>query len=228
MKRRYRLSAAAVAAVAGLLLTACSGDGTSDDEIPGADGANQSPPPDAESEPEDEAPQETEEPGDDGVDRPDIQVADFLEMVFEERETGDPVKDTILLDNEWYLMAVHEVLTTHNTEESSIAFYAEGQAILDDIGLVEWFMDEGITSAGTMRYFNREVRLVESDSDAALVSFCRDFTQVATWDFETHDVTSAADPSALPTHYETYVEKNDLGVWMAQDTTVERESDKCR
>jgi hypothetical protein len=100
---------------AALLLTGCAG--ARDDGIATAGSGGEpadAPEPTEESEPEDEV-----------LERPAIEVGPDLELVFEDRETGDPVMDAVLLDNEWQLKAVFEVLTTHDQENSSVAFYTD-------------------------------------------------------------------------------------------------------
>lgn len=212
-----------VAALAGaaLLLTGCSsgGDDGGDDGIAGIGEGQQTeePDPGTEGDPE---------PEDEGVDRPDIQVGPDLEMVFEGEETGDQVKDAVLLDNEWYLKAVYEVITTYDREGSSIGFYAQGDALLRDMDLVESFIADGVTSAGTMRYFNRQVNLV--DEDTAEVSYCRDFTKVETVDFETGDVVEEADPQAPATLNTAVTKLSELGVWQTIERTTERGATACQ
>jgi hypothetical protein len=79
----HRPLAAGVLGAALLLTaaTACSSDSESDEEIEGAQtGEGQAPSDDAE-------PTESEAtPSDDGIDRPEIRVADSLELIFE----GEP------------------------------------------------------------------------------------------------------------------------------------------
>jgi hypothetical protein len=118
------------------------------------------------------------------------------------------------------------VLTTHDAENSSIGFYTQQPALGDDMGWVQDAMDQGLTSAGTMRFFNREVVSVEGDE--ALVGYCRDFTEVSTNDFETGEVVEPADPDALPTHYVSTLERNDEGVWQTISADSERESSECQ
>jgi hypothetical protein len=122
----HRPLAAGVLGAALLLTaaTACSSDSESDEEIEGAQtGEGQAPSDDAE-------PTESEAtPSDDGIDRPEIRVADSLELIFEGEPTGDPVKDTILGDSEWQIKAVYEVLTTHDAENSSIGFSTQQPAL---------------------------------------------------------------------------------------------------
>ncbi len=212
------------AVAAGLLLTACGSD-SGDDEIAGVDDA-------AASEAQDEEP-EGDEPDDaaedeaegDGIDRPDIQVADSLELVFEEPDTGDPVKDAILTDSQWQVKSVFEVLTTHDIENESVSFYTAGESYREDIAALNNIIDQGISSAGRMKVFNHQVSSV--DGDTAFVSYCRDFSESYNIDFATEEATSEADPDAPPTFYEVRVQKNDLGVWQANATSNERGSDRC-
>jgi hypothetical protein len=204
-------------------VTACSSDSESDEEIEGAQTGGEETP----AEDDAETPEPDPVPTDDGIERPEINVADDLEMVFEDESTGDPVEDAILRDSEWQVKAVYEVLTTHNWEDSSISFYTQRDALVREMDLVESVLDEGHASAGVMRYFNREVTTLEGQ-DAAIVTYCRDFSEVYTTDFETGEVIEEADSDAQPTLYTTRVEQNNAGVWQTVSKESERESPECR
>ncbi|GAB3129049.1 hypothetical protein GCM10027160_55010 [Streptomyces calidiresistens] len=226
MKRRLAGSAVAGLVAASLLVTACSSDADGGDDgaaapIEGADGAGE-----ASGEPEPEEPTGDPTPEDDGIDRPEIRVADDLEMVFEEPETDDPVEKGALLDNEWQIRALYEVITTHDSENSSLSFYTDGDALLQDLDLIQRAIDQGISSAGRMRYFNRVAEV--TDGDAALISYCRDFTEVYTKKLATGEVVQEADPDALPTHYTSRLELGDNGVWKTVDMSFDLESPECR
>ncbi|MCE7080936.1 hypothetical protein [Streptomyces sp. ST2-7A] len=226
MKRRLAGPAVAGMVAAGLLLTACSSDGEGGDgaaaPIEGADGAGE-----ATQEPEPE-PEETEEnstPGDDGIDRPEIRVADELELVFEEPETEDPVERAIILDSQRQFEAVFAQMTTQDVENSAVGFYTAGNALLDDLEALGRIADRGRSSGGVMRFYQYDAEVL--DEESALVSFCREFTRVHAVDFDSRETVEEADPGALPTHYVARLELNEGGVWQTHEKESEVDSEKC-
>ncbi|MCE7080193.1 hypothetical protein [Streptomyces sp. ST2-7A] len=226
MKRRLAGPAVAGMVAAGLLLTACSSDGEGDDgaaaPIEGADGAGEAT---EEPEPEPEEPAEDPAPEDDGIDRPEIRVADDLEMIFEEPDTDDPVERAIIADSRRQLEAVYEVATNHDPENGSVSFYTQGNALFREMGLIEIFLEEGSASAGKMVYFGWGVEML--DDASALVTFCRDFSDVYTKDFTTGEVIEEADSEALPTRYVNRVELGENGVWQTHEKEAEVDSPQC-
>ncbi|NJP65476.1 hypothetical protein [Streptomyces spiramenti] len=223
--RRTTTALAAVAA-AGLLLSACGSD-AADEEIAGVDRGETRDDDAANDEPDTDADDgdETDAPAEDAVDRPDIQVADSLEMVFEEPDTGDPEHDAILTDSQWQIKSVFEVLTTHDLENSSVGFYTTGESYMQDMEALEFLVSEGRTSEGEMRFYKH--RVTESDGSVAFVEYCRDFSQVVGTYFETGETRSEANPDAEATYYKARLQVNDLGVWQTTDTEIEESSSKC-
>ncbi|NJQ05256.1 hypothetical protein [Streptomyces lonarensis] len=216
--RRTTTALAAVAAAA-LLLTACGDDaddhstGPDQSQAQNGDAANDTPDSDTDAE------------GEDAIDRPEIEVADSLEMVFEKPSDLEPLHEQILFDNEQQIRAVFEVLTTHDTENSSVGFYTTGNALANDLGVLERVIERGRASGGVMKFFARDVTSV--DGDIAFAKYCRDFSEVYSIDFATGEVAEEADANAAPTFYEIRLEKNGIGVWQTTDTSAEGASDKC-
>ncbi|GAB3121892.1 hypothetical protein GCM10027160_39940 [Streptomyces calidiresistens] len=225
MKRRLAGSAVAGLVAASLLVTACSSDADGGDDgaaapIEGADGAGE-----ASGEPEPEEPTGDPTPEDDGIDRPEIRVADDLELIFEEPGTDDPVERAIILDSQRQFEAVFAQMTTQDVENSAVGFYTAGNALLEDGEALAEIMAENGSSAGVMRFYNYEVKNLEENS--AVVEYCRDFSEVYDTDFETGEVVEEADPTATPTHYVTRVEINGIGVWQTHEKFAEAGDVKC-
>ncbi|GAB3123683.1 lipoprotein [Streptomyces calidiresistens] len=223
---RLRTVVAGVAGAA-LLMTGCSSSdaGEENDPIAGTETAPAEPTEEADDEANggDEAGSEPE----DSIERPEIDLGDDFENVYEGEETGDPVKDAILRDSRGFVDAVDEGIIHHETDRPAVRFYIKGDALDQTVQLISTIIDRGNSSIGTTRYFNREVTVFEDGSSAAVL-FCRDFSGVATIDFETREVTKQADADAKPALYASRVELNELGVWQTSEYSVTSEAPECR
>ncbi|NJQ15542.1 hypothetical protein [Streptomyces bohaiensis] len=230
MNRRPRharpRTTAAVAAVAAaaLALTACGSD-DADEEIAGLDQEQAQDDEAADDAPDEDTDADAQPPADDDIDRPDIEVAESLQLVFEEPDTGNPEHDAILTDSQWQIKSVFEVLTTHDLENSSVGFYTAGESYMQDMESLEYIIEEGGTSEGTMRFTGH--RVLDVEGDVAFVEYCRDFSEVQDTRFDTGEVEFEANPDALPSYQKVRLQKNDLGVWQTTDTEIEQESAKC-
>jgi hypothetical protein len=216
-----------------MLLASCSSDGNaSDDGIQGAGGSDSQPDdsadddPEPDPEPEEPAPQESA-PQDDGIERPEIDLGDAYQNTYDPADlTGDPVTDAILRDSQGFQDAIAEGIVHLETDRPAITFYAKGDALDRIVSVIGMPIDAHESSAGTARYFNREVTLFE-DGESAAVLYCRDFSQVATVDPDTGDVIEEADTDAKPTLYATRVERNELGVWQTSEYSTDPEAPEC-
>ncbi|MCE7082158.1 hypothetical protein [Streptomyces sp. ST2-7A] len=222
---RLRTVVAGVAGAA-LLLTGCSSSDTGEENDPIA-GAETAPAEPVEEEADDEAnggDEAAEEP-EDSIERPEIDLGDDLENVYEDKETGDPVKDAILRDSQGFQDAVAEGLVHHETNRPAMTFYLTGEALANSVQLVQSAIDQGLSSTGTSMYFGYEVTMY--DDSSAGVLFCRDFRDVATIDAETGEVVEEANASAKASQYVTRVELNDGGVWQTTEYHFYREAEEC-
>lgn len=216
MNRRTMPVAAALAAAAGLLLTACgSGDGNKgNDKIAGADTGSKksaSPSPSASA---------------DGIDRPEIKLPADMKNVFEGRKTGDPVKDAVLADNERRINAVDAALATGDLKHSALAFYATDQALTGLCEYAKGNIDKNTSWAGTARYFDRQVTVFSKTS--AAVTYCVDESQANLKNRKTNNVTKTETSPDSYVYYNTAMKKNKDGVWQTRDLSEDRGSQKCQ
>ncbi|WP_345025789.1 hypothetical protein [Streptomyces sedi] len=207
----------AVVAASALVLTACGGDDSGkDDEIAGVETPS--------DEPEaSEDPEPTEEP-DDG--RPEIDLGADYENVFEGEPTGDPLVDAALRDNEGFENAVAEAIVHHDVERPALRYFVAGDALIKTLNALSNIQEGGNTSTGVVRYFDRNVTILEGE-ESATFSYCRDFSQVVTVDFETREVVSEEEPDAMPSFYSGRMELNEAGVWQTVAFEQESESPEC-
>ncbi|MDT0267930.1 hypothetical protein RM844_16745 [Streptomyces sp. DSM 44915] len=222
MARRNRIVYGAAVLASALVLTACGGDGDSgeDDEIAGVQTPTEEAP---EPEPS-EDPEETEEEPADG--RPEIDLGPDFENVYEGEPTGDPVVDAALRDLQGFEDAYAEAIVHHESDRPAVRYYATGDALNQVIQVLDGIFAEGISNTGTARYFNMAVTPI--DDVSATFSYCRDFGQVNTTDFETGEVLEEGDPTAPASQYSGRLELNDEGVWQTVGYDRVADSSECQ
>ncbi|WP_405931349.1 hypothetical protein [Streptomyces sp. NBC_00827] len=218
MKRRSLPVAAALAAAASLLLTACgSGDDkpSDNDKIAGADqsGAEESVSPSASA-------LETAE-------RPKITLAEDMENVFEGGKTGDAVKDAILYDNTQAVSAMDEAIYTRSLQKASFGAYMAGDAARDATVWVQGFYDDGITWTGKVRYYNREITSLEKN--VATLTYCSDESKSFNKNLKTGKTSGAvSDPEDYVVFYNTHLQKDAKGIWQMTDLISKRGASQCQ
>ncbi|MGY1497803.1 hypothetical protein ACW4TU_14600 [Streptomyces sp. QTS52] len=214
LKRRSLPVAAALAATAALLLTACgSGDDkpSDNDKIAGADvgdtKASASPSPS------------------DTVDRPEIALPSDLTDTFESWKTGDTTEDTILTDVAQRIDATNYAITQASTNVPALSFYYSGAALADAKDWVESIVKDGYTITGENRYYNAKINVF--DSSSAGVVYCEDQGKAYAKDRTSKKVykTEVTDKSYVL--YTSRVEKNKQGVWQTTKLTSQRGHKSC-
>ena len=215
MKRRPLPVAAALAASAALLLTACGSedDGSkANDKIAGAEAGDA---------------QTSAAPSDNTstVKRPDITLPASVKDEFEGWKTGDPAKDAVLDDAARAQTATNYAIVKGNPDEPALAFYRQGDALVSGAKWVKSFVDAGITYTGTVRYFGPKVSIF--DKDTAAVVFCADESKAYNKDRKSGkiDKTPTTDDSYLL--YSTRLQKNDQGVWQTTVLLSKRGEKTC-
>ncbi|MEO3755965.1 hypothetical protein [Streptomyces sp. B6B3] len=213
MTGRIRIGIAAVAAASALLLSACGGgDDGAEDEIEGVE------------ENTDAGGEESAEPSpsaseDDGIDRPEIELPDDVNNVFEEVDTDDPVELAVLADHERRIESLDEALTSGDMNRPALGFYSTGQALESAVDWIEPAVTNGYSWKGTVRYYDREVSV--SNATEATVNYCVDETDIEGIYRETGEPRDEGGDEDATGHlfYNTRLEKNDQGVW--QTTMVD-------
>ncbi|MFD4632268.1 hypothetical protein ACFVYR_13950 [Streptomyces sp. NPDC058284] len=216
MNRSIRLATSALTACAALLLTACGGsdDSKDIDKIAGADASGEksaSPSPSATA---------------DGIDRPAIKLPSDMKMLFENRETGDAVKDAILADNERTVSTVWQAMATGDAKHAGMAFYYTDQALTGVYKYATSNIDKNISWTGTLRYYDRQVTTFSKTS--AAVTYCVDESRA---DLKNRKTGKRQGTKTTPNSYVYYnagVKKNEDGVWQIWDISEDRGAQKCQ
>ncbi|MFG3171546.1 hypothetical protein [Streptomyces sp. NPDC048200] len=215
VKRRSLPVAAAFAATAALLLTACgSGDDSSkgNGKIAGADQGEESSP----------SPSPT---ASDDAKRPDITLpADVIDD-FKHWKTGDAAKDAVLADAGRAQTATNYAIIKGNPDEPALAFYRQGDALVSGAQWVKSFVDDGITYTGTVRYFDPKVTLYGSTE--AGVTFCTDESKAFNKNRKTGKVDKTPSDNDAYVFYNTHLKKAKDGVWQTTALVSDRGNAKC-
>ncbi|CAM5270395.1 hypothetical protein [Streptomyces griseomycini] len=216
MKRRSLPVAAAFAATAALLLTACGGeDGSSkaNDEIAGADTGKtgKSPSPAAAAT--------------DSAQRPEVELPKDVTNTFDGWKTGDAAKDAVLADASRRIDALAYAITQGDPEEPVLGFYYKDDALLGAADWVQEFVKAKKSMTGETRYFKPNVNVYEKDK--ATLTYCSFEGEAFVKDRQTGkaEKTPVTDNSYLL--YSTRLEKSDKGVWQTAVLNSERGNDSC-
>ncbi|SOD65846.1 hypothetical protein SAMN06297387_12380 [Streptomyces zhaozhouensis] len=206
----------AVVAASALVLTACGGDDSGeDDEIAGV----QSPSEEPEAS---EDPEPTEEPADD---RPEIDLGPDLENVYESHVSGGDPEDAIVESIQGFNDATDEAIVSGENDRPALRYYTADEALMRTLEVLSVVYENGESSTGTTRYTIHSVSLV--DDTSATFTFCRDYRELDVTDFETGEVIEEADPNAVPDRYVGRVELNEEDVWQVVGYDFEQHSPDC-
>ncbi|GGW33447.1 hypothetical protein AB0E64_22525 [Streptomyces caelestis] len=214
MKRRPLPVAAALAATAALLLTACgSGDADSkaNDKIAGVGGTDDTASPHATAS--------------NSAQRPKITLPNDVTNVFEGWKTGDATKDAVLTDASRRIDALAYAITQGDTDEPVLGYYYKGDALVGASQWVKEFADAKKSMTGETRYFNPRVDLYATSR--ATLTYCSFEGKAFVKDRESGkaDKTPVTDRSYLL--YSTRLEKNAKGVWQTAVLNSERGNKAC-
>lgn len=223
MKRRSLPVAAALAATAALLLTACGGgDGKSEDndKIAGADT---------------NAPTTSAAPSGpaaaDAVKRPAIEFPKDFTMVFDRSEPSDAKKAAALHDAENFVRAINYGIVRQNAEDAAYKFYSAPGSNAQSYAKkqIKQYIDGGWTVTGTQRYSRAKVDLT-SDGNRAEVSFCDDDSKFYGKEVKSNKVLRTK-PSLKDYYFFEIVmtaSKEAKGLWTAEAVDVQKEAAQCR
>jgi hypothetical protein len=216
VKRRPLPVAAALAATAALLLTACGSEDDSpkaNDKIAGADTGDTktSASPSASSA--------------DSAQRPKITLPSDVTNVFESWKTGDSTKDAVLADASRRIDALTYAITEGDADEPALGFYYKGDALVGASQWVKEFVDAKKSMTGETRYFKPAVDMYGKGK--ATLTYCSFEGKAFVKDLKTGkpDKTPVTDKSYLL--YTTRLEESAQGVWQTATLTSERGNAAC-
>ncbi len=223
MKRRPLPVAAALAATAALLLTACgSGDdkASDSDKIAGADQATATPS-------ESTSPSGT--PAEDKPDGVDVSLPKDINLVFSWDKPADKNEAAAMEDAANFMRAIFRGVDKQTTKDAAVAAYATGDGLKYANTQINAYIKGGWTVSGTRRHYDATTRSA-SNSQAVEVAFCADSTKFYGKEIKTGKVLKT-DPSIKDFDYfKIIMVKYPTGtdLWQASKVYVETEASKCQ
>ncbi|MCX5422842.1 hypothetical protein [Streptomyces sp. NBC_00078] len=214
MKRRT-MPAAALAATAALLLTACgSGDDKSsnNDKIAGADtesSTSASPSASASS----------------AAGRPQIKLPSDVTDKYENWKTGDATEDAVLADTAQRIDATNDAILRGDTSAPGLSFYYRDKALTDAVAWVQAYLKTELSFTGTTRYYAPKVTL--SGNSTASVVYCSDESKGFNKNRKTNKVDRTPSKESPYVLYNTRLEKNKQGVWQSSNLVSKRGDKTC-
>jgi|SRR5882757_261704 len=158
--------------------------------------------------------------------RPTITFPSDAKDVFEDQQTGDPVKDAVLADNAQWVESVDDAIFQGSSKTEAFGFYSTGKALESSITYIQGVLDKGYTWTGTVRFFDRKVTLL--DGDTASVIYCSDESKEFPKHRDTGKIDNVATTSDSYVLYNTHLKKNAQGVWQTDNVLSDRGSKQCQ
>ncbi|MEU7578296.1 hypothetical protein AB0B50_11900 [Streptomyces sp. NPDC041068] len=217
MNRPLRLTTAALATSAALLLTSCGSDDDKSKDNDKIAGAEQGDP---------KKSTEPSEPADSAPDRSKIELPSDLTMTFESPDTSDPVKKAVLADNEQRMRAVNAAITGTDPKSEALGYYNTGKALEASVTWVAKFKDAGLSLTGKVRYYDRQVTL--KDKKTATLSFCADEGKGFTKKKSTKKINKTPVTKNSYVAYNTQLIKNADGTWQTSQIFSTRGAAQCQ
>ncbi len=225
MKRRTLPVAAALAATAALLLTACgSGDdkASDNDKIAGAGQGTETPKESAEP---------TGAPAEDKPDGVDVSLPKDMDltMVFDWAKPKDKNEAAAMEDSANYLRAIYRGIGKRTTKDAALTAYATGDGLhYAQVQINDWIKG-GWTATGTERHYDVTTRSASNGSSVE-VAFCVDSSKFYGKEVKTGKVLKTEPSLADYDYFKIIMVKlptaDDL--WQASKVYVQTKAAKCQ
>ncbi|MFC9831187.1 hypothetical protein [Streptomyces albogriseolus] len=223
MKRRTLPVAAAFAAAATLMLTACGGgdDQSGDrDKIAGAGQGTEKPTKSAEP---------SGAPAEDKPDGVDVSLPKDMNLVFDWEEPKDKNEAAAMEDAGNYLRAIYRGVDKRTTKDAALIAYATGEGLhYGEVQINEWIKG-GWTATGIRRHYDATTRSASNDNSVE-VAFCSDASKFYGKEVKTGKVLKTEPSLKDFGYYKIIMVKVPTGedLWRATKVDVETGVEKCR
>ncbi len=223
MKRRSLPVAAALAATAALLLTACgSGDDKSsdNDKIAGAEQGAETPK---------ESPDTSGAPAEDKPDGVDVSLPKDMNLVFDWEKPKDKNEAAAMDDAANYIRAIYRGVDKRTAKDAAVTAYATGEGLHYAQVQIGDRVDGGWTATGTRRHYQATTRSAPNGKSVE-VAFCVDSSKFYGKEVKTGKVLKTK-PSIEDFDYFKIIMVNfptSDKLWQASKVFVEEKATKCQ
>ncbi|MEY9813661.1 hypothetical protein [Streptomyces albogriseolus] len=223
MKRRTLPVAAAFAAAATLMLTACGGgdDQSGDrDKIAGAGQGTEKPTKSAEP---------SGAPAEDKPDGVDVSLPKDMNLVFDWEEPEDKNEAAAMDDAANFFRAIYRGVDKRSAKEAAVATYSTGAGLHYAQTQVNAWIDGGWTATGTLRHYNASTRSAENGTSVE-VAFCADSGRFFGKEVKTGKVLTTEPSIDDFDYYKIIMIKlpTSESLWQASKVFVETKAAKCQ
>jgi len=223
VKRRSLPVAAALAATAALLLTACgSGDDKSsdNDKIAGADQGAETPKKSAEP---------SGAPAEDKPDGVDVSLPKDMNLVFDWEKPKAKNEAAAMDDAANYLRAIYRGVDKRTTKDAAVSAYATGEGLRYAQVQIGERLDGGWTATGTRRLYQATTRST-TNGNSVEVAFCSDASKFYGKEVKTGKVLKTEPSRKDFSYFKIIMVKFPTGdsLWQASKVFVEEEAAKCQ
>ncbi|MGW7419731.1 hypothetical protein ACWGJB_06625 [Streptomyces sp. NPDC054813] len=223
MKRRTLPAAAALAATAALLLTACgSGDnkGGDNDKIAGADQGTKTPTPST------SASGALAEDKPDGV---DVSLPKDMNLVFDWDKPKDKNEAAAMEDTANYVRAIYHGVDKRTSKVAAVTAYSTGNGLSYAQTQINERVDGGWTAIGTRRHYEATTRSA-SNGNSVEVDFCVDSSKFYGKEVKTGKILKSEPSIADYDYFKIIMVKlpTSDGLWQAAKVFVEAKAEQCR
>ncbi|WP_405506944.1 hypothetical protein [Streptomyces purpurascens] len=223
MKRRPLPVAAALAATAALLLTACgSGDDKSSDKdkIAGADQAAETPK---------ESASPSGAPAADKPDGVDVSLPKDMDLVFDWDKPKDKTEAAAMEDAANYVRAIYRGVNKRTTKDAALVAYSTGDGLKYAKTQIDVRLEGGWTATGTRRHYQATTRSAPNGNSVE-VAFCVDSSKFYSKEIKTGKVLKGAPSITDFDYFKIIMVKLPTGddLWQASKVYVEAKAAKCQ
>ncbi|MFF4276357.1 hypothetical protein [Streptomyces sp. NPDC001536] len=221
MKRRSLPVAAALAATAALLLTACgSGDDSANDKIAGADHASASPK---------ESASPSGAPAEDKPDGVDVSLPKDINLVFDWDAPKDKNEAAAMEDAANYIRAIYHGVDKRTANDAAVVAYSTGDGLHYAQVQINDRVKGGWTATGTRRQYNVSTRSAANGS-AVEVAFCVDSSKFYGKEVKTGKVLKTTPSITDFGYFKIIMVKAPTAdsLWQASKVYVQEKAAKCQ
>ncbi|MFE0099473.1 hypothetical protein [Streptomyces sp. NPDC059009] len=223
MNRRTLPVAAALAATAALLLTACgSGDDgkSKDDKIAGAGQGSEKPKKSG------EPAGGSEQDSSDGV---DLSLPKDMKLTFDWDKPKDKNEAAAMGDAANFFRAIYRGVDKRTTEDAALTAYSTGDGLTYGKTQINEWIKGGWTATGTRRHYQATTRST-ANGNSVEVAFCADTGKFYGKEVKTGKVLKAKPGIKDFNYYKVVMVKfpTGKGLWQASKVFVETKAEKCQ